>query len=270
MATVYVGNAVCDENGHARGGKPGDQTGRELRIQPWYKNSKGWRVFRPKSAEVAQKLVYDMKAACENKYIGYDQSQRNTLYNAAKPFDFDCAKITELCECDCSSLVRVCVLYAGVKINDFNTTSEPTRLLNTGAFDEMVGEKYTDESAYLREGDILCTATKGHTCVVLNDGDKAYDVEPEPTPEPDPEPDPEPSPEPTPEPPTVTYKVVVVGGSVNVRNSDSKAGKVLFVAHKGNRFDMIDFADSGWYHIETYKGPGYISNREDLTCLITV
>lgn len=258
--TVYVGNAVCDENGHARGGKPGDQTGRELRIQPWYLNAKGWRVFRAKDPAVAKKIADDMRWACDNMAIGYNQSTRNTLYNAAKPFDFDCAKVTELCECDCSSLVRVCVLYAGIKINDFNTTSEPTRLLNTGAFDEMVGEKYTDESAYLREGDILVTRTKGHTLVILNDGDKAYDDDPEP----------EPEPEPAPEPPVVRYKVVVVGGSVNVRDSDSKAGNILFTARKGNRFDMIDFAPSGWYHIETYKGPGYISNRPDLTCLVTI
>ena len=261
--TVYVGNAVCDENGHARGGKPGDQTGRELRIQPWYLNAKGWRVFRAKDPAVAKKIADDMRWACDNMAIGYNQSTRNTLYNAAKPFDFDCAKVTELCECDCSSLVRVCVLYAGIKINDFNTTSEPTRLLNTGAFDEMVGEKYTDESAYLREGDILVTRTKGHTLVILNDGDKAYDDDPEPEPEPEP---------PTPPDPPVewAYKVLVIGDRVNVRDSDSKAGNILFTARKGNRFDLIDFAPTGWYHIETYKGPGYISNRPDLTCLITV
>ena len=81
----------------------------------------------------------------------------------------------------------------------------------------------------------------------------------------------EPEPEPTPEPPVVTYKVLVIGRSVNVRDSDSKAGKVMFTAHKGNRFNLIDISsDTGWYHIETHKGPGYISNRADLTCLITV
>lgn len=260
MATVYVGNAVCDENGHARGGKPGDQTGRELRIQPWYLNKKGWRVFRAKDSEVAKKIAWDCRAACENMAIGYNQSKRNTLYNAAKPFDFDCAKVTELCECDCSSLVRVCVLYAGIKVNDFNTTSEPARLLATGAFVEMEGEKYTDSPDYLKEGDLLCTAVKGHTCVILNDGPKAHEDDHEP----------EPEPEPTPEPPVVAYKVVVIGRSVNVRDSDSKAGNILFVAHKGNQFPLIDFAPSGWYHIVTYKGDGYISNREDLTCLKTV
>ena len=51
--TVYIGNAVGDEHGKAAGGEPGNQTGKELYIQPWYKNKKGWRVFRPKSYEVA-------------------------------------------------------------------------------------------------------------------------------------------------------------------------------------------------------------------------
>ena len=264
MSTVYVGNAVCDEHGNARGGQPGNQTGKELRIQPWYKNAKGWRVFRPKSSEVADKIVYDMRAACENSHIGYDQKQRNTLYNAAKPFGFDCAKVTELCECDCSSLVRVCVLYSGIKVNDFNTASEPTRLLATGEFEEMVGEEYTDSPNKLSAGMILCTKVKGHTAIVLNDGP---DAEPYPDPPDPPEPDP-PTP---PEPPVVAYKVLVIGRSVNVRDSDSKAGNIMFTAHKGNRFNLIDISpNTGWYHIETYKGPAYISNREDLTCLITI
>ena len=263
---VYIGNAVGNEKGTANGGKPGDQTGREVRIQEWYKNKKGWRVFRPKSVETAQKLVYDMKAACENDNIGYSQSKRNTLYNASKQYGFDCAEVDVPCECDCSSLVRVCILYAGIKINDFNTASEPTRLLNTGAFEEMIGEKYTDSPDYLKEGDILVTRTKGHTLVILNDGDK---VQPEPSPEP-----PEP---PTPPTPPVTKQMVyVIGKSVNVRDSDSRnskgnpTGKVLFTAHKGNKFNLIDVSPNAFYHIETHKGPGYISSRSDLTCLITV
>lgn len=263
---VYIGNAVGNEKGTANGGEPGDQTSREVRVQPWYLNKKGWRVFRPKSAEVAQKLVYDMKAACENENIGYNQSQRNTLYNASKQYAFDCAKVDEPCECDCSSLVRVCVLYSGIKVNDFNTTSEPTRLLATGEFEEMVGEEYTDSYKLLKAGDILCTKVKGHTAIVLNDGP---DVDPDP-------PKPEPPDPPTPPEPT-KYIVYVTGRSVNVRETDEMnsagkpVGKILFTAHKGNKFSLIDISsDTGWYHIQTYKGPAYISNREDLTCLITV
>lgn len=270
--TVYIGNAVGDEHNAARGGEAGDQTGKELKVQPWYKNKKGWRVFRPKSAEIAQKLVYDMKAACENSNIGYDQSQRNTLYNASKPYGFDCAKVDKPCECDCSSLVRVCVLYSGIKVNDFNTASEPTRLLATGEFEEMVGEEYTDSPNKLSAGMILCTKVKGHTAIVLNDGP---DAEPYPDPPVPPTP---PDPPVPPEPPTPTKQMVyVIGRSVNVRETDEMnsagkpVGKILFTAHKGNRFNLIDISpNTGWYHIETYKGPGYISNREDLTCLVTV
>lgn len=260
--TVYIGNAVGNEKGTANGGEPGDQTSREVRVQPWYLNKKGWRVFRPKSSEVAQKLVYDMKAACENDNIGYSQAKRNTLYTASKPYGFDCAKVEEKVECDCSSLVRVCLAFAGIEVKDFNTSTEPKRLLDTGEFEEMVGEEYTDSPNKLKLGDILVTRTKGHTAIVMNDGS-------------DPEP---PDPPVPPEPPTPTKQmVVVIGNSVYVRETDEKnakgkpVGKIMFTAHKRNRFTLIDIsADTGWYHIETYKGPGYISNREDLTCLVTI
>ena len=82
------------------------------------------------------------------------------------------------CECDCSSLVRVCCAYAGITLPaSFRTVNEPSNLLKTGRFEEMKGDQFTKQSAYLREGDILCTATSGHTVVVLNNGDKA-NVEP--------------------------------------------------------------------------------------------
>lgn len=173
MSTVYIGNAVADENGGAKGGKPGNQSGREVRKQAWYLNKKGWRVFRAKSVAVASKIADDMRKAIANKNIGYDQSQRNTLYNYASKVGFDCANVETPCDTDCSALVRVCCAYAGVKLSNFNTASEAAQLLASGQFVEMAGDKYTNQSAYLCEGDILVTKTKGHTAVVLNDGSKA-------------------------------------------------------------------------------------------------
>ena len=65
----------------------------------------------------------------------------------------------------------------------------------------------------------------------------------------------------TPPTPLPTYKKVVVKGkSVNVRNSDSTKGKILFTAHKGDEFPFIGVAPSGWYHIDTKKGEGFITN----------
>lgn len=176
MGRVLIGSARGDENGSAHGGKPGDQTGREVSTQAWYKHSKGWRVFRAKNPEVAEKIAYDMQAACDNPHIGYDQYDRLTLYAVSEPVGFDCAKVETDCETDCSALVRVCCAYAGVDLPNFNTETEPGVLLKSGAFVELTGRKYTDSDEYLRRGDILDTATKGHTVVVLTDGTKAYDT----------------------------------------------------------------------------------------------
>lgn len=174
--TVKVGSARIDENGRATGGKAGDQTGREVSTQSWYKHSKGWRVFRAKDPAVAEKIAWNMQAACDNAHIGYDQGQRSTLYNVSKPLGFNCKAVTTNCETDCSALVRVCCAYAGVMLPNIRTTNEPSALLASGAFIELTGAKYTDQSDYLRRGDILCTRTQGHTVVVLSDGGKAETV----------------------------------------------------------------------------------------------
>lgn len=248
--TVYIGNAVGDENSKARGGEPGDQTGNELKIQPWYLNKKGWRVFRAKEAETAKRIADDMRMACDNPDIGYDQKQRNTLYTVSAPLDFDAGRVTTPCECDCSSLVRVCLAFAGIKTKDFNSVSGPARLLATGEFIELTDDNHTKESAFLCTGDILCTKTKGHMAVILNDGPKA-DRDPEPVP-------PEPGDE----------MVEVVGRSVNVRTTDSTKGRILFTAHRGDKFPFIGVAPSGWYQIETKKGIGYITNLPKYTRLV--
>ena len=170
---VIVGSARMDENGKAHGGKAGDQTGKEVSTQNWYKHSKGWRVLRPKNPNHAAKIAACMKAACANKYIGYDQYQRLTLYNAAEQYGFDCAKVNTKVETDCSALVRVCLAFAGIKVGNFRTTNQASIMLASGFFVELDDPKYTDSSAYLKTGDVLVTRTQGHTVVVLSDGSKA-------------------------------------------------------------------------------------------------
>ena len=49
---VKIGSARIDENGKTHGGKVGDQTGKEVAIQAWYKHYKGWRVLRAKEGAV--------------------------------------------------------------------------------------------------------------------------------------------------------------------------------------------------------------------------
>ncbi len=76
-------------------------------------------------------------------------------------------------------------------------------------------------------------------------------------------PQPEPTPVPVPE-----QRVEVIGKSVNVRAADSKKGKLLFTAHRGDTFPFLAVAPSGWYEIHTKKGRGFITNLARYTKLI--
>ena len=170
---VKIGSARMGENGKITGGKPGDQTGREVSTQNWYAHSKGWRVFRAKNAGVGCKIAECMSKICANDKIGYNQAQRGTLYAAVKGHGFDPDALKIKVNTDCSAAVRVCCCYAGITVGNFNTSNEASYLLATGAFVELTGSEYTRSSDRLRKGDILVTRTKGHTVVVLTDGKKA-------------------------------------------------------------------------------------------------
>lgn len=177
---VIVGSARSGgSNGKISGDVAGDQNKKEVSTQNYYVHSKGWRVFRAKDASKRKRIADAMRAACANNNIGYDQGQRNTLYNRAAPYGFDPGMVVTPCETDCSALVRVCCAFAGITLKDFNTSSQASRLLASGAFTELTGEKYTKKSTYLAEGDILVTKTKGHTVVVLNSGSKVEAIETE-------------------------------------------------------------------------------------------
>lgn len=242
---VLIGHAYEDENGAAYGGKPGDQTGKELRISEWYLNKKGWRVLRPIDQSAAALIAYDAKAACDNRNIGYDQHDRSTLFTVAAKVGYDCARVTTPCETDCSALVRVCCWYAGVKVGGFNTESEAKALLATGKFVELKGDEYTTKPDMLRPGDILVTKTKGHTCIVIST-DQVVEPEPDPT----------------------VQTVRIKGGSVRVRAGDSTATRCIGIVHRGEKFPLLGTAPSGWYKIEWHGCEAYVTNKKQYTEVI--
>ena len=165
---VKIGHASIDENNKANSGKAGDQTKKEVCTRNWY--SKPWTsVIRPKDSTHAEKIAKAMEQACANDNIGYDQYQRTTLYTQAKALNWDISKITTACECDCSSLVAVCVNAAGIAVSkDIYTGNELSALKTTGAFTVLTDAKYIGKADYLKRGDILLG--KGHTAIVLSDG----------------------------------------------------------------------------------------------------
>ena len=169
---VKIGHAHSDENNRASGGLAGDQTSGEVVVQNWYNREKGWAtVFRAKDSKIAEKIAVAMEQACTNNNIGYDQGQRTTLYLKASELGWDITKIITKCECDCSSLVAVCVNAAGIKISkDMYTGNQKALLQNTNKFVVFEDKKYLTNSEHLKRGDILLGP--GHTAIVLSDGSK--------------------------------------------------------------------------------------------------
>lgn len=169
---IKIGHASGDENHKAHGGAAGDQTAGEVCTRTWY-NGNWDTVLRPKNAELAEKSAKACEAACANNKIGYDQYQRNTLQKYAKLVDYDLSKITDACECDCSSLMHVCAIAGGAKlsygINGFWTGNLASGLMASGQYGKLTSSKYLTSDAYLKRGDILLR-TSGHTAMVLENG----------------------------------------------------------------------------------------------------
>lgn len=165
---IRIGSARIGETG-GYNQVAGNQTGKELSVQDYYNHPKQWDVIRLKNKSKRVLIAEAMIKAINNKNIGYDMTDRLSLLNACVSFNYDPSKVTVKCECDCSSLVRVCIAYAtGKLLPNFNTTNEKTVCVNSGLFDTF---KLTDKSQLL-VGDILCTRTKGHTVVVVETDNK--------------------------------------------------------------------------------------------------
>jgi len=159
---IEVGSARIDERGNANWGKAGDQTSKEVAVEPYYKHRLGWYMLRPKEAAVANKLAQAMREGCDNDNIGYSQSDRYGVLNNLKIYG-SIAKIKAKTNADCSSLVRACCVQAGINVGDFNTSSEVAVLEKTGAFQKAV---VVANDIRLCAGDVLVTRTKGHTVIV--------------------------------------------------------------------------------------------------------
>ena len=176
-----VGSARSDENHRLVNGIAGDQrqtsmpdmTG-EVSMEPWYLHTKGWIVIRIKDPAKREKAAYAMEAACNNKNIGYSQSNRWTAQDWCKwqnKENYDPATITKPVNVDCSALVRLCCKYAGIETGDIYTSIMPQTMAKMPDFEVITDKNITDNPANQYRGDILCTRSSGHTVIVLDDGD---------------------------------------------------------------------------------------------------
>ena len=171
---VTIGHAVSGENGLS-GNNPGDQSGREVFLTKWeynmfeYATCHWTYVLRPKDPEVAKKIAAQMKAACKNKKIGYDQEypDRGSLYEAAKEVDWDLSKVDERCETTCTCLISVCLRSAGIKMPKYWMSGDvKDDLMETDQFYCFETKDYTASADKLVVGDILVNPRK-HTAMVV-------------------------------------------------------------------------------------------------------
>lgn len=174
MAISVIGGASIDENGHAYGGKAGDQNGREVYKKNWYKHPKGWVVLRPNDPTDAEIIASTMDDICDNDYIGYDQYQRTSLLKLGLANGWNAAIINSKTECDCSKAIQFCLFAAGIKAgtwdDGFRTGNMIPTMMATGRFTKLTESKYVNSSANLKRGDVLVTKTSGHTVAVITDG----------------------------------------------------------------------------------------------------
>ena len=173
MSKLILAHAVGDENGQAKGGKAGDQTGKEVRFQDYYDRSKGWTdVFRAKDEAKREIIAQCAVDAVTNDKIGYDQGQRLTLYDEAEKVKFNVIEIEKACETDCSALATVCLAAAGIKIDKSTYTGNmKENIKTTGLMKDYTADKYLHSTQYLQEGDILLGP--GHAAIVVDESRKA-------------------------------------------------------------------------------------------------
>ena len=169
---AMIAHASLDEHGNIKGGNAGDQTGKEVCIRSWY--NRPWNVtLRFHDPDMREKCAYAMERAAANNNIGYDQNQRNSLLKAARAYGYDPGKVTTRCETDCSALVTLACIYAGIAEealvksgNSATTSTLKSRLKATGEIQIFTTPAYTAHTDKLIRGDILLYEGH-HTAVVV-------------------------------------------------------------------------------------------------------
>lgn len=170
-----IAHASQDENGKTTGTTPGDQNKKEVCIRTYY--NKPWNyLLRCTDTQMREKIACAMEKAANNDQIGYSQPHRNNLLKACRAYQYDPSMAKIPCDCDCSSLVSVACMYAGIPesvvytSNNCCTTSNiRTKLMATGKFQTLTDSKYFANDDYLYRGDILLKEP-GHVAVNITDG----------------------------------------------------------------------------------------------------
>ena len=168
---IKIAHFSIDENGKARGGAAGDQTGKECCVRTWY--NKPWDYYIEITDETLANKAADIFTQVANRNeAGYDQGQRLTFYDALVDCKGDITKLKP-CEADCSSGVSSIYKFLGLNISHSCTTRNIRAALeSTGKVkvysdaEHTTSDKYAKRGGlYLKEGSHVVMAVENGSAV---------------------------------------------------------------------------------------------------------
>lgn len=117
--------ASIGSNGKVSGDLAGDQNGKEVKISEYYEFGQRW-VIRFRSKKRGRKAAEATKMLARNNNIGYNQSNRKSLYIQCELINWDIDRIYQIhpCDCDCSLLAVCSINFAyGKSLLPYSLTS---------------------------------------------------------------------------------------------------------------------------------------------------
>lgn len=178
---VKISNASSNEKSAITGGKPGDQTGKEISIINWYRPSSKWDWYiEHPSDTVMEWIAIIAEEMAKNDLIGYDQgNDRNTYWAQLQKSQYRPSRIKTACECDCSSGVATNVKAVGYlldipelkKVSHQCWTGNILSALISAGFKASNDSKYLTSDTYVRRGGILLNCD-GHITTFVTSGSK--------------------------------------------------------------------------------------------------
>ena len=171
---MYLVHASISENSNAgwdNNAKAGDQTGKEVCTRSWY--NKPWDIMlRYPDKSISRKASSTAVKLANSNLVGYDQSERNSLYTALKKYNFDVdayIKSGEKTETDCSAFVYAvysCFIPAMRTDGNAPVTSTMRSLYSKWGFVVHTGSGYLSGNNLI-DGDILVNENS-HTAIATN------------------------------------------------------------------------------------------------------
>lgn len=169
--SISIIHASIDENGKITGGKPGDQTSREVCVRTWY--SKPWDYYLEctdrKLADIAASIFEEV---AESNKCGYDQWDRLSFYRELTACKGNISKMKQ-CETDCSAAIAAIYKFLGVNISESCTTRNIRKaLLSTGKFRAYSDTAHTMSDRYAMRGGLYLK--EGSHIVMVKDNGSGY------------------------------------------------------------------------------------------------